>query len=58
MWCIDHNGLVIVLDASSGEIAHRVAMGAEDDDLIRSSIVVAHGDVLIRTNRKLFCVGR
>ena len=58
VWCIDHNGLVIVLDAASGEIAHQVAMGTEDDDHIRSSIVVAHGDVLIRTNEKLFCVGR
>ena len=58
VWCIDHNGLVVVLDASSGEVVHRVAMGTEDDDHIRSSIVVAHGDVLIRTNEKLFCVGR
>lgn len=58
VWCIDHNGLVIVLDAASGEIAHQVAMGTEDDDHIRSSVVVAGGDVLIRTNDKLFCVGR
>ena len=57
VWCIDHNGLVVVLDADSGEVVHRVAMGAEDDDHIRSSVVVAHGDVLIRTNRTLFCVG-
>ena len=58
VWCVDHNGLVVVLDAASGEVVHQVAMGDEDDDLIRSSVVVAHGDVLIRTNRKLFCVGR
>ena len=51
-------GAVVVLDAASGEVVHQVAMGDEDDDLIRSSVVVAHGDVLIRTNRKLFCVGR
>ncbi|MFN3242650.1 MAG: PQQ-binding-like beta-propeller repeat protein [Planctomycetota bacterium] len=58
VWCIDHNGLVIVLDAESGKVTHQVAMGSDDDDHIRSSIVVAHGDVLIRTNEKLFCVGR
>ena len=57
IWCIDHNGLVVVLDQATGKIAHQVAMGSEDDDHIRSSIVVAHGDVLIRTNEKLFCVG-
>lgn len=58
IWCIDHNGLVIVLDAATGKIAHQVAMGTEDDGHIRASIVVAHGDVLIRTNERLFCVGR
>ena len=57
VWCIDHNGLVVVLDAESGAVVHRVAMGSEDDDHIRSSIVVARGDVLIRTNEKLFCIG-
>jgi outer membrane protein assembly factor BamB len=57
IWCINHNGLVVVVDAADGRIRHRAPMGEADDDSICSSIVVAHGCLLIRTNRKLFCVG-
>jgi len=58
VWCMNHHGLVLVLDAKSGEVLHQAQMGAEDADQIRSSVVIAHGDVLIRTNEQLFCVGR
>lgn len=58
IWCINHGGLVVVVDAENGDILHRARMGEEDDDLIRASIVVAHGCLFIRTNTKLFCIGR
>jgi hypothetical protein len=48
--------VVAVVDAANGKLVHQVAMAGEDDDLIRASIVVAHQDVLIRTNTTLFCV--
>lgn len=58
VWFIDHNGLVLVVDANTGEIIKRTWMGeSEDDDQIRSSVVVAHGNLFIRTNAKLFCIG-
>lgn len=58
LWFIDHNGLVMVIDAESGKTVKRVWMGeSEDDDQIRASLVVAHGCVFIRTNAKLFCIG-
>jgi outer membrane protein assembly factor BamB len=57
VWCINHAGLVVIVDQQSGEIVARIAMGEEDDDAIRSTIVVAHGDLFIRTNTTLFCIG-
>lgn len=56
VWCMNHNGMVAVVDAANGKLVHQVAMAGEDDDLIRASIVIAHQDVLIRTNTTLFCV--
>ncbi|MFQ5507516.1 MAG: PQQ-binding-like beta-propeller repeat protein, partial [Planctomycetota bacterium] len=57
VWCMNHNGEVVVLGVEEGKILHRAPMGEEDDDRIRSTIAVAHGAVFIRTNTKLFCVG-
>lgn len=56
VWCMNHNGVVAVLDAATGKLVHQVAMAGEDDDLIRASIVVAHNSVLVRTNDALFCI--
>lgn len=56
VWCMNHNGVVAVVDMANGKIVREVAMAGEDDDLIRASIVVAHDEVLIRTNDTLFCV--
>lgn len=58
VWCMNHNGLVAVVDQETGKITHKVAMATEDDDLIRASIVVAHNEVLIRTNDKLYCIAQ
>ena len=56
VWCMNHNGVVAVVSMADGKIVHQVAMAGEDDDLIRASVVVAHGEVLIRTNDTLFCI--
>ena len=48
---------VVVVDAASGETLHEVSMDDASDDPVRSSVVAAHGNLLIRTNTKLFCVG-
>jgi len=58
VWCMNHNGVVVVVDAADGKVLHQVAMAGDDDDLIRASVVIAHGDVLIRTNDSLFCVSQ
>jgi len=56
VWCMNHNGVVAVVDMASGKILHQVAMAGDDDDLIRASVVVAHNQLLIRTNDALFCI--
>ena len=58
VWCMNHNGVVAVVDVASGKILHQVAMAGEEDDLIRASIVVAHNELLIRTNDSLFCIAQ
>ena len=58
VWCMNHNGQVVVVAMDDGEVVHQVAMAGEDDDQIRASIVVAHGQLLIRTNDTLFCLSK
>ena len=54
----NHAGTVHVIDAKSGRVLHRAAMGEAGDDQTRASIAVAHGRLFIRTNGRLFCVGK
>ena len=54
----NHGGEVFVLDAKEGKILHRTAMGLKGDDLIRASIAVSGGQLFIRSNSTLYCVGK
>jgi outer membrane protein assembly factor BamB len=49
---------VVVVDPKDGKILSTVAMGDATDDKTRSSIVASHGQLFIRTNKKLFCIGK
>jgi hypothetical protein len=49
---------VFVLDAKEGKILHRTGMGEKGDDLIRASIAVSGGQLFIRSNSTLYCVGK
>ncbi len=57
IWLMDHGGNVFVVDPADGSILHRAAMGEEDDDYIRSSVVVAYDSLFVRTNTTLFRIG-
>ncbi len=58
VYCLNHNGEAVVVETENGKILHRALMGDDlDDDLIRSCIVVAHNNLFIRTNSRLFCIG-
>ena len=58
IYTMDFAGNVVVVDASKGEVMNTMAMGEPGDDMARSSVVVAHGQLFIRTNKKLFCIGK
>jgi outer membrane protein assembly factor BamB len=57
IYAMDFAGTVVALDAAKGEILGTMAMGEDGDDMTRSSIAISHGQLFIRTNHKLFCVG-
>lgn len=58
VFVMNHNGEVVVLDSASGKALHHAFMGDEDDDQTRSSVVVAHNQLFIRTNTSLFCIAK
>lgn len=55
---MNFKGDVVVVDAAKGEILSTIPMGEDGDDSTRSSIAIAGGQLFIRTNSKLFCVGK
>jgi outer membrane protein assembly factor BamB len=57
IWCMNHHGDVVVLDAAEGKILHHAWLGEEDDNTICSTLVIAHGALFARTNSTLFCIG-
>jgi len=56
IWCMNHAGLVVAVDAQSGELVLEASMGGEDDQTTRSSIAAAHGALFVRTHDTLWCV--
>ncbi|MCI0538083.1 MAG: PQQ-binding-like beta-propeller repeat protein, partial [Verrucomicrobiales bacterium] len=58
VYLMNFAGDVTVVNAKDGTILHTVAMGDEGDDMTRSTIAVANGQIFIRTNKKLYCIGK
>jgi outer membrane protein assembly factor BamB len=58
IYLMNFGGDVFVVDAAKGEIINTIPMGEPGENEIRSTISVAHGQLFIRTNKKLFCVGK
>lgn len=58
IYLMNFAGDVVVVDSKEGKILNTVAMGEEGDDMTRSTIVAAHGQLFIRTAKKLFCIGK
>ena len=58
IYFMNFGGDVVVVDAEKGQVLSNVAMGEDGDDFIRSTIAVAQGQLFIRTNTKLFCIGK
>lgn len=58
IFLINFAGEVAILDADDGALLRVIPMGEERDDNIRSTVVVAQGQIFIRTNSKLFCIAK
>jgi outer membrane protein assembly factor BamB len=50
-------GTVFVVDAGDGSILHQAEM-VENENEIRSTIAISQGNLFIRTNGQLFCIGK
>lgn len=56
IYAMSLKGEVYVLDAKSGELLATNPMALPEEDELRSSPVVAHGALFIRTPSKLYCI--
>ena len=56
IYLMNFGGDVVVVDAAEGKVISTIAMGDEGDDMIRSAVAVADGQLFIRTNHKLYCI--
>ncbi|MCA9197524.1 MAG: PQQ-binding-like beta-propeller repeat protein [Planctomycetales bacterium] len=57
IYIVNFNGDVVVFDANDGSMVHQVSMSEASENPVRSSIVVSQGQLFIRTNDALYCVG-
>lgn len=58
IYLMNHLGQVFVIKAGEKfEMLHHVAMGGNEQRVARSSIALAGGDLFVRTDTKLFCIG-
>jgi outer membrane protein assembly factor BamB len=59
IYLINFAGEVAVVDAGDGSILHEISMDdSKSGEVVRSSIVAAHGQLFIRTTDTLYCVGK
>jgi len=49
---------VTVVNAANGEVLHTAALGDPTDDTTRSTIAISGGNIFVRTNAKLYCLGQ
>ena len=58
VYCMDHGGNVAVVNAKTGKLIADIPMGRDGDNNTRSTIVASQGQLFIRNNWKLFCIGK
>jgi outer membrane protein assembly factor BamB len=57
IYTVNFNGDVVVYDATDGKILSEAAFGAPEDKQVRAMIVVSQGNLFLRTDTKLVCIG-
>lgn len=58
IYLMNFAGDVVVVDAANGSVLLNTPMGEPGDNETRSAISVSRGQLFIRTNSKLFCIGK
>jgi outer membrane protein assembly factor BamB len=60
IYIINFDSEVSVIDAADGRLLHTVALEPDSqiDDVVRSSVIPLDGKLLIRTNTRLWCIGK
>jgi outer membrane protein assembly factor BamB len=58
IYYINFAGEVTVVSTSDGRIINTIPMGEPGDSNTRSSVIAAYGQLFIRTNGRLYCVGK
>ena len=58
VYIVNFVGDVIVVNAEDGKIISEIWMDKPADDPVRSSVVASQGQLFIRVNQKLFCIGK
>ncbi len=58
IYLINFDGMVVIYNAADGKMLQEISMDApQDGEMVRASVAAAHGQLFIRTTRKLYCVG-
>lgn len=58
IYLINFDGEVAIVNAADGEVLRVIPMDEPGQgEMVRSSIIAAHGQLFIRTTRRLYCVG-
>jgi outer membrane protein assembly factor BamB len=58
IYLINFDGTVVIYNAADGDKLAEIPMDApRDGEMVRASVAAAHGQLFIRTTRKLYCVG-
>lgn len=58
LYLINFDGEVSVVDAKDGKVLNTIAMEDSPKGFIRSSVIAAGGQLFVRTDTKLFCIGK
>jgi hypothetical protein len=57
VYIVNFTGDVVVVNAEDGKIIHQAAFGTSEDKQVRSMIVASQGQLFLRTDTRLFCIG-
>jgi outer membrane protein assembly factor BamB len=57
VYLVNFTGEVVVVNAEDGKVLHQTAFGTSEDKQTRSMIVASQGQLFLRTDTRLFCIG-